>query len=172
MSFLKSYKDYLDYHVSKVQSAFFNILYPVLADEGINEGVLQEIIYNLERHDRSKYINPEYEPYSRHFIDPKGFPKTSPEYVHAWNHHQKSNPHHWQYWVLLNDIDVPIINPIDMPLQYIIEMLCDWQAASQYYSEGKLTAYDWYISQKDNMHLSSNTRELVEKYIEVFREER
>src|SRR5690348_11402587 len=41
----------------------------------------------------------------------------------AWNHHQKCNKHHWQYWLLTNDSDSPKHQPLQMSDNYMREMV-------------------------------------------------
>lgn len=74
-------------------------------------------------HDLSKLLPDEFIPYARYFYGPKVatnskvFDYERNEFVtkmeppaevkeafdKAWNHHQKRNPHHWQYWLLSPD---------------------------------------------------------------------
>ena len=50
---------------------------------------------------------------------------------------------------------------LDMPYEYIIEMICDWWAFS--WRNGDLTEiFDWYGKHKDYMKLSDKTRKTVE----------
>ena len=161
------YREYLSKHREGVREAYYNILLPILEDEGIDNSLLETIDSIIDNHDSSKYESVEFIAYRNYFYDPEGHPRShNEEFNKAWNHHQKCNPHHWQYWCLINDVDEPQLESLDMPLEYIIEMLCDWQSAGNYYGN---TAYDWYSKQKDRMMLSENTRNIVEKYIEYFK---
>lgn len=82
-----------------------------------------ELDRQILSHDDSKYSVEEYYAYDLYFY---GSFKNE-----AWNHHIHNNPHHWQYWV------------IPMPLNYIIEMICDWWSFS--FRKGDLTEiFDWY----------------------------
>lgn len=47
----------------------------------------------------------------------------------AWNHHQKTQPHHWQHWVLITDSDEPRLRALPMPQKYVLEMVADWYGA-------------------------------------------
>lgn len=76
--------------------------------------------------------------------------------------HIHRNPHHWQHWVLIHD-DEPA-EYLDMPYEYIIEMICDWWSFS--HKVGKLTEiFDWYKKHKD-MQLSDKTRKTVEDILD------
>lgn len=80
----------------------------------------------------------------------------------AWLHHQKLNPHHWQYWLLPRDDGS--MQPLEIPEKYVKEMICDWWGASMAYGN-KGRNRDWYEANKDNMALHPETREYVERAI-------
>jgi hypothetical protein len=62
-------------------------------------------LWQLIVHDWSKFTLEEWSPYVHTFYkaDGSGQYKPSPAFDRAWNHHQKANPHHWQYHLLVND---------------------------------------------------------------------
>lgn len=80
----------------------------------------------------------------------------------AWNHHQKANKHHWQYWVLRND-DGKVV-ALKMPDRFVREMVADWAGASL-----AIRGYDdtlnWYAKNRDLMMLHEETRKRVEELI-------
>ena len=161
----KKYNEYLKTHISNVKKCFFDIL-DILADSGeFTPSELKDIKNIVENHDRSKYSEEEYYPYLRNFYPENEDQKNAnkKDYDSAWNHHQKSNPHHWQYWILIRDGGVEKI--LDMDKRYVIEMLCDWGAFK--YVNPDSTAHSWYEKMKDKMKLSDNTRKLVEKYLKM-----
>ena len=85
----------------------------------------------------------------------------------AWLHHIHNNPHHWQHWVLLQDEGTVVC--VDMPMNYIIEMICDWWSFS--WNDGNLfEIFDWYEDNKKNMDLSDVTRTIVEGMLNQMRE--
>lgn len=57
------------------------------------------------KHDWTKFLPVEWTPYARTFYAPDGSKQYKPDplFDHAWNHHQKANSHHWQYWLLSPD---------------------------------------------------------------------
>lgn len=156
------YRDYIYKHINGVSKVYNKILRPILVQEGVPNSKLMLIDLHIKDHDKSKFTNEEWGPYRNYFYDHDKYPRSSEAFNYAWNHHQNSNPHHWQFWCLINDVDEPQVQPLDMPLEYIIEMLSDWHAAGSFYGN---SAYDWYVKQKDKMILSDKTRETVEKYI-------
>jgi hypothetical protein len=82
----------------------------------------------------------------------------------AWLLHIHRNPHHWQYWVLINDNPEEGENLIEMPYNYIIEMVCDWWAFS--WAKGDLTeVFKWLDEHKDYIKLHPNSRKTVESIL-------
>lgn len=119
-------------------------------------------------HDFSKSDPAEYKPYDDYFYGNKSYAVVQ-EFNKAWLHHIHKNPHHWQYWILIND------NPdegeiiLDMPYNYILEMICDWWAFS--WKSGNLhEIFNWYDQHKDYMKLSDKTRKTVDDILEKIKE--
>lgn len=112
-------------------------------------------------HDWSKFTPSEAPHYGRQFFgskdDPLGFSR-------AWNHHQKTNPHHWEYWVMVtghNRGGFPDGSALPMPEKYAREMLADWLGASRAY-EGKwpksLESWNWWAKNFAGLNLHPETR--------------
>lgn len=80
----------------------------------------------------------------------------------AWNHHQKRNPHHWQYWVLLEDSGNIIM--LNMPMRYRKEMLADWRGASTAIT-GKDNTKRWYAENKEKMAIHPEVRLWIEQQL-------
>jgi len=116
-------------------------------------------------HDASKFQLCELLPYARYF-----YGTSSPnerehgvDFDMAWNHHQKCNKHHWQYWVLINDRSDPQISALPMPERYILEMMADWQGAGRAY--GSSDSIGWYEGTKDKQIMHPDTRKRVEELL-------
>ena len=89
----------------------------------------------------------------------------------AWLHHQHSNPHHWQHWVLREDSGAT--KCLRMPYKCMLEMVADWYGAGVAI-KGKPTSDDgqhpahyselrsWYLANRDKMQLHPVTRHWVE----------
>ncbi len=131
-------------------------------------------------HDWSKFLPCEWTPYVNEFYgDWRQLKKTEPddfrywsircpieaEFQKAWNHHQKSNKHHWQYWLLTNDSDTPKHNALQMPDKYVREMVADWWGAGRAIS-GLWDAPGWYEKHKEKILISERTREDVELFLD------
>lgn len=85
------------------------------------------------------------------------------DFDRAWLYHQKLNPHHWQYWVLIKDRGGS--QAMRMPEKYVKEMICDWWGAGMALGKKGKTK-DWYEDNKEQMILHPETREYVEKAVQ------
>lgn len=87
----------------------------------------------LYNHDISKWSEHELPQYADWFYGAKSDPQA---YDRAWLHHIHNNPHHWQYWIMPEQF-----NPdgesdngcLEMPENYILEMVADWMGANMAY---------------------------------------
>lgn len=123
----------------------------------------QQIKY---QHDASKSEPDEYDAYDRYFYGGNRSYQVVQDFNYAWLLHQKRNPHHWQYWVLINDNPNEGFVALDMPKNYIIEMITDWWAFS--WVKGDLREiFKWYDEHKDYMKLGDRTRKTVEDILEM-----
>lgn len=118
-------------------------------------------------HDLSKLYPSEARAYAFHYDKRRsGKIKTKNEeevvdFHYAWNLHQKRNPHHWNFWLIILDGEV---KPLPMPEKYVKQLICDWKAVAQH--KGRSTK-EYYNSAKDRMMLHEETEELIEKYLEA-----
>ena len=116
----------------------------------------EQLLKNIGEHDQSKYGSKEYSAYQRYFYGEKT-PEVKEAFDYAWLHHIHHNPHHWQYWILVDDGEY---KPLDMPDEYIYEMICDWWSFS--WRSGDLyEIFGWWNSHKDRIQLSAVTHEKV-----------
>lgn len=157
------YDEYLNTHIDNVIKAWKEILRSAI-DDG---DVVHNVDLLINSHDASKHDKDEYDAYLNHFYPANGgdIPDEDPEFDLAWLKHIHNNPHHWQYWVLVRDSGETV--GIDMPMESICEMLCDW---SSFQFTGKGTANEWYEKNKDKMILSDATRDIVEDLLERCKE--
>lgn len=158
----RSYDLYLWEHRNNVKRAFEWIKenLPDLLDLYFGDaGDLEQQI--CLKHDESKDQQDEYDAYDRYFYGNNKSFAVVQEFNYAWLLHQHRNPHHWQYWVLINDNPDEGTVALDMPFPAIIEMICDWWAFS--WKSGNLhEIFDWYDKHKEHMILSDKTRREVE----------
>lgn len=112
-------------------------------------------------HDQSKSNPDEYEAYDAYFYGGNRSHAVVEAFRRAWLLHIHRNPHHWQHWILVNDDPNEGEILLEMPYNYIIEMICDWWAFS--WEKGNLSEiFSWYDDHKDYIKLAPKTRETVE----------
>ena len=149
------YDMYLSEHIGNVRKSW-----DLIKDKIDDSELVNEVTALVINHDKSKYGEEEYEPYLEYFYGDKD----EDAFNVAWNHHQKNNPHHWQYWLLREDEGKDIA--LDIPDKYILEMLCDWN--SFVLKNMDYTIMDWYTENKKKIVLSSETKKKLESYIKLF----
>ena len=158
MSF--EYDRYLRQHRESVAEAFHWI------QENIPEVLKEPEKYHYEHqicfdHDTSKDKADEYIPYDAYFYGGNRSYAVVENFKAAWLKHIHRNPHHWQHWILINDDPEEGEVIMDMPRNYIVEMICDWWAFS--FIKGDLTEiFKLYEQHAGYMKLSHNTRVEVE----------
>ena len=147
----KEYKDYVLAHKERV-SKFADWLKENCSEvfEDIDLDAFDEVI---EEHDESKFSEEEFEPYAQKW---HGDGKKTPEYEEAWKHHWMNNEHHPEYWL-----------GEDMPLIYILEMICDWGSFSIASGDmGELSDFYYNKAKADpEKNLSDATQEIIEDII-------
>ena len=159
------YIDYIKRHQAGVLKSWKNILYPVLLTESdYDVELLTDIEILINCHDESKFKSDEFDAYCNYFYPSEENAKDEEAFNNAWFLHQRRNPHHWQYWCLIEDSGKII--PLDMPVKYICEMLCDW-SSFQYVVDKNSTANNWYQKNKNKMVLSDSTRQTIEELLKI-----
>lgn len=161
----EQYDDYICTHKKNVIKGF-NWFTDNLPEIIKDEHTITEIIYE---HDKSKYEPIEYHAYDAYFYGKNRSHKVVEDFRLAWLNHIHNNPHHWQHWVLINDEPNEGMIIMDMPYQYIVEMICDWWAFS--WKTGNLNEiFKWYDEHKSHMKLSDTTRKTVESILDKMKE--
>lgn len=162
----KEYDNYLEQHKANVRKGF----------EWLRENIpgIVENVPNLEwqicfNHDQSKTEPDEYDAYDAYFYGGNRSYQVVQDFNYAWLLHIHRNPHHWQYWMLQNDDPELGGIVLDMPMNYIIEMICDWWSFS--WAKGDLTEiFKWYEERKNYIKLSEMTRGEVESILNLMKE--
>ena len=151
------YDRYLEQHKANVIKGF-NFLrenFPYLT---YFDNVEHQVYFG---HDVSKSDPEEYGAYDAYFYGGNRSYQVVQDFNKAWLRHIHLNPHHWQHWVLINDDPGEGEIILEMPINYVIEMICDWWSFS--WSQYKLfEIFDWYDEHKDYMKLHPKTRKQVE----------
>lgn len=154
----REYDLYLEKHKENVRNAFQWLrtnLPELFAGRPSSDW---QIVFN---HDSSKSSNDEYEAYDAYFYGGNRSYAVVQAFKRAWLLHIHRNPHHWQHWVLINDEPSEGETLLEMPYNYIIEMICDWWSFS--WSKHDLTEiFNWYDEHQAYIKLNPRTRETVE----------
>lgn len=156
----KQYDEYLQQHKANVKKGYDWIKdnLPELIPDGRRLDLEHQIGF---AHDYSKSRQDEYEPYDAYFYGGNRSYQVVKDYEYAWLLHIHRNPHHWQHWVLIHDDPDEAETILDMPYEYILEMICDWWAFS-WSKENLYEIFNWYDEHKNYMKLSDKTRKTVE----------
>lgn len=116
----------------------------------------------LNKHDESKKLNEEYSAYDAYFYGNNKSNKVVSDFNIAWLHHIHNNKHHWQYWILFDDeLNGNAYKTIEMPYDYIVEMICDWWSFS-FKINNLYEIFNWYDKHKDTIILHQKSRKTVE----------
>jgi len=112
-------------------------------------------------HDLSKFLPDEFLPYAEFFYGKGG---NQEAFDLAWLLHQRRNPHHWQYWTLLEDSGK--VKLIEMPNRYKREMLADWRGAGKAIN-GKDDTANCYLKNRSKILLYPATRDWIEQQLNL-----
>lgn len=123
-------------------------------------------------HDLSKFRWRELPHYARNFYGDKG---DKFGFEIAWLRHTGDNKHHWEHWIknevskLGNKGKQRIIKtPLEMPEEYVREMVSDWIAATRAYSgyyPKDLKDWKWFQESFHKVELHKLTKRIVIKVI-------
>lgn len=151
-----NYDVYLHQHKSNVAKGFYWL------KENLPELNIDEYEHQIcFQHDFSKNDQDEYDAYDKYFYGGNRSYSVVRNFERAWLAHVHKNPHHWQHWILIHDEPDEDMTIIEMPYNYIIEMICDWWAFS-WNKENLDEIFEWYDKHKEYMKLHANTRKSVE----------
>ena len=156
-----AYDEYLAEHIGNVNKGLHWMLdnLPLTQEE---KNAIETAMVEF-RHDESKYDTAEYDPYDKYFYGGNRSYAVCVTFDYAWLHHIHNNPHHWQYWVLLEDdpeTGVPF-KALQIPLAYIFEMIADWWTFS--WKSGNLfEIFDWYADHRHKQFIHPKSRRMLE----------
>lgn len=128
-------------------------------------------------HDLSKYSPEEFWAGVRYFQgdhSPNEAQRQAVGYSAAWLHHKGRNKHHLEYWIDYTPGQPAPIGGMEMPARYVAEMVCDRIAASRVYMKGGYTdasPWEYYRRSRDHYLLHPATRALLEKLLQMLRDE-
>lgn len=87
-------------------------------------------------------------------------------------HHKGRNRHHWEYWLDNGNVKNGVI-AIEMPVNYVVEMICDRIAASMTYQKENYTdasALEYFLNGYDRVMMHPNTKALTQHILEYLRD--
>lgn len=93
-------------------------------------------------------------------------------YSTAWMHHKGRNKHHFEYWTDYSP-STKRLEPVKMPLIYVIEMFCDRVAASKVYMGDKYTdssPLEYFERGRARRLIHPDTSKLLEKLLKMLAE--
>lgn len=158
-----AYDDYLAEHLANVDKGLHWMLdnLPLTQEEknAIGEAV-------AHTHDISKYETYEYTAYDQYFYGGNRSYAVKVAFDYAWLHHIHHNPHHWQYWVLLEDdpeTGVPF-KALQIPLAYIFEMVADWWTFS-WKNNNLFEIFNWYADHRHKQYIHPESRAILENIL-------
>lgn len=172
----EEYKRYIDTHIKNVIRAYDELKHNDWINTIYNSDIYEafDLLDRSEKilnHDASKYSDIEFYPYRVRWHPATEEEKTNAAldedwepYKEAWVHHYKNNDHHPEFWIA----DDGTIN--DMPLQAIIEMICDWQSFAFIGRGGAVSYWDANKNRKIEK-MSPNTVKQVDRIIDILRKE-
>ena len=183
-----------DTELSKREAEYYNVVgthrnnvvkaYEMIVKDPKSQIVIEGIpVYNydtpsledaIKNHDMSKYSDAEFYAY-RKWHNPTSHEKFLMEtdddyrlaaeaaYEEAWDHHKRNNDHHPEWWCY--DENGNSVEPIDMTIEAILHMICDWQSCDMTYG-GNI--HDWWAKNKGEKAkvMSENTFRIVESIME------
>ena len=161
------YDEYIIEHKSNVIKAYDWLcenLPEIFAGEAVKAMVEWQC---TNAHDQSKYDKEEYDAYDKYFYGNRSY-EVVQNFDYAWLQHIHKNPHHWQHWILINDDSELGIVALEIPINYIIEMICDWWSFS-WRSDNFYEIFDWYDKHKDTIKMNTTSRRIVEDILNKMR---
>ena len=121
-------------------------------------------------HDLSKYSPTEFLVGCKYYqgtMSPNNAERKEKGYSLAWLHHKGRNKHHWEYWV---DMGKDGMQGTAMPVNYVVEMLCDRVTATKIYQKDKYTdqaPYEYYLRGRHRYMMHPDTHQLLETMLKM-----
>lgn len=121
-------------------------------------------IKSIITHDLSKFLPSEFFLYARTFYTQEGTSTfvDSIEFDKAWLLHQRRNKHHHNYWTYVDDSGV--IHSVDIPDEYLLEMIADWLAMERSVP-GSSSAASYYLKIRRTAYFHDNTDKKIQELL-------
>ncbi len=127
-------------------------------------------------HDLSKYSPVEFRAGAKYYQgdqSPNNMERATNGYSAAWLHHKGRNKHHLEYWIDYSPVGRHEMCGMEMPVRYVVEMVCDRIAASKTYNPATYEdgfPYRYYDRSKSILIMHENTHALLEGLLAMLRD--
>lgn len=128
-------------------------------------------LWRLVIHDWTKFTSAEAPHYGRQQF---GTADDAIGFAQAWNHHEKSHPHHWQWWIPLTahkSSTMEGCEPLPMAEWAVREMVADWLGASRVHDghwQSALSSWQWLHRERPVMRLHPETEVLIDRVLDEY----
>lgn len=135
------------------------------------------LYYQGLTHDLSKYSPSEFfrgVKYYQGDRSPNDAERRATGISRAWLHHKGRNKHHFEYWIDYDLSEGGKMAGLEMPVNYLVEMVCDRIAASKIYLGDKYTDASplaYYEHSKGKYYMNPKTEKLLKKILVMLAEE-
>ena len=158
-----AYDEYLAEHIGNVNKGLHWMLDNLPLSQEEKDAIEDALTHD---HDYSKNSTAEYDAYDKYFYGGNQSYAVKVAFDYAWLHHIHHNPHHWQYWVLLEDdpeTGVPF-KTLQIPLVYIFEMIADWWTFS-WKNNNLFEIFNWYADHRHKQFIHPESRKMLENVL-------
>ena len=154
------YKRYIKEHLHNIKKAYKELSDNAVVYQLVGDDILQALKHRVAIHDASKYSEEEFEPYRKNFypVNPKEKEENKEAFEKAWEHHWKTNSHHWQHRKDKKTFD---INNREEVLD-VLENVLDWMAMGYKFHD---RPYQYYENNKNHIKLNEQERRFLEQII-------
>lgn len=156
----KDYLKYLKQHIECVALAYERLkeIIPDLFD-GHDDEIILKTEQHIKEHDSIKFSPDRLKIYGEHFLGKSD----KEEYNKLILEHIANCPHHFQHWLVFYDRDN--IQAVEIPYDYIIEMICDWYSFSFIKNDEK-EIVNWYKMARNRMIFAPKTQIIIDNIID------
>lgn len=146
----RAYLDYLEEHFTNIRRAFQELSEACngmvwVGDDYTWHTLRNEVCY----HDVSKFSAEEFTQYRANFFPIKDEVNSRQAFSSAWEHHYKSNEHHWEF--------ISSAPPVRLD-RYLVHMVVDWMAMGYKFGD---TAQQYYEANSHKIKLTEQQTEFI-----------
>lgn len=159
-------------HLAYLRKVILHKLYVLVAGWRLGVPLRQLIVHDLSKFSRAEWA-PYVDRFHRGVAGKMDKTNDSKAFKAAWRHHYMNNPHHPEFWLLVNqEVNTSLamgrsrkgvthLNAnnmaYQMPDKYMREMVADWLAAGRAY-KGSWDIKPWYLENHARLLMHPQTR--------------